>query len=55
MSTRVSLRRTSCDAEGGYADYSEAYRAVRQHSTHSFGCIQFVSATAYLQGSADVA
>ncbi len=54
MSARVSLCLTKCTDEGAFADWHEAVRALRQHGTHGFGCIQFVAAEAYI-GSRDVA
>lgn len=53
MRTRVCL--TKCTDEGEFTDWYEAVRALRQHENHEFGCIQFVTATAYLLGSASAA
>ncbi|MFI6368732.1 hypothetical protein ACIBG0_39125 [Nocardia sp. NPDC050630] len=55
MSARVSLCLSKCSDDGRYANYDEAYRALRQHGDHVYGCTQFVAAEAFMQGSRNVA
>lgn len=50
--SRVTLCLTKCGDEGKYVDWFEAVRALRQHADHSYGCIQFVAAGAYVGSKA---
>lgn len=49
MSARISLDRTRCDDESVPADWYAARRVLLQHGNHSYGCVQFVTATAYIE------